>query len=296
METDGHYPTDVHLLWDAVRSLVRIATREAQRHGLSGWRQSRHVQTRLRPGFHRVRTRRHQTPRRVRAYRRLCRRLIARADRTRAELITAGARTPARRMDHFRVCAVHLMDPVERRLLKGETVPQDAKLFSVFELHTRGVAKGKVGRPMEPGVPMCILEDQHPFLRHHAIMWEGHDVDYAVPMVQAAQAQHPDLRECRFDRGFHSPANRQALDALLDVNALPTKGYRSATEREREAEAGFATARRRHPAVESAIHHLEHRGLDRVRSHGRDGFSRTVALAVLAANCHCLGRLIRQLE
>ncbi len=175
METDVHYPTDVHLLWDAVRSLVRIATQEAQRHGLAGWRQSRHVQTRLRQDFHRVRTRR-----------RLCRRLIVRADRTRAELIAVGAETRASRMDHFRACAVHLMDPVERRLLRGETIPQDEKLFSVFEPHTRWVAKGKAGRPVELGVPVGILEDQHQFLLHHAIMWEGHDVDYAVPMVQAA--------------------------------------------------------------------------------------------------------------
>ncbi len=296
VETDVHYPTDVHLLWDAVRSLVRIATREAQRHGLSGWRQSRHVQTRLRQGFHRVRIRRRQTPKRVRAYRRLGRRLITQADRTRAGLIMVGAGLGVSRMNHFRSCAVRLMDPVERRLLKGGIIPQDEKLFSVFEPHTRWVAKGKAGRPVELGVPVGILEDQHQFLLHHAIMWEGHDVDYAVPMVQAAQAQYPDLRECSFDRGFHSPANRRTLDALLDVNALPTKGYRSAAAREREAEVGFATARHQHPAVESAIHHLEHRGLDRVRSHGRDGFAQTVALAVLAANGHRLGRLIRQLE
>ncbi len=272
------------------------ATQEVPRHGLAGWRQSRHVQTRLRQGFHRVRTRRRQTPKRVRAYRRLCQHLIVRADRTRAELIMVGAGLGVSRMNHFRSCAVRLMDPVERRLLKGGIIPQDEKLFSVFEPHTRWVAKGKAGRPVELGVPVCILEDQYPFLRHHAIMWAGHDVDYAVPMVQAAQAQYPDLRECSFDRGFHSPANRRALDALLDVNALPTKGYRSTAERERETEVRFATARRQHPAVESAIHHLEHRGLDRVRSHGRDGFARTVALAVLAANGHRLGRWIRPLE
>ena len=108
--------------------------------------------------------------------------------RTRAELIAAGAGTHASRMDHFRACALRLMDPVERRRLKGETIPQDAKLFSVFEPHTRWMAKGKAGQPVEMGVPFCILGDQHQFLLHHAIMWAGHDVDYAVPMVRAAQA------------------------------------------------------------------------------------------------------------
>ncbi len=50
--------------------------------------------------------------------------------------------------------------------------------------------------------------------------------------------------------------------------------------------------RRRHPAVESAINGLEHRGLNRVRTHGAEGFARTVALAVLAANLHRLGLLL----
>ena len=67
-------------------------------------------------------------------------------------------------------------------------------------------------------------------------------------------------------------------------------------ERERESDEAFSAARRQHPAVESAINALEHRGLDRVRSRGDDGFARTVALSVLAANLHRLGQLLRQRE
>ena len=58
------------------------------------------------------------------------------------------------------------------------------------------------------------------------------------------------------------------------------------SNREREDAESFVAARRAHPAIESAINGLEHRGLDRVRSHGADGFARTVALSVLAANLH----------
>ena len=47
---------------------------------------------------------------------------------------------------------------------------------------------------MELGVPVCILEDQHGFVLHHRVMWKGSDVDYAVPMVEGAQARHPNLR------------------------------------------------------------------------------------------------------
>ena len=86
------------------------------------------------------------------------------------------------------------------------------------------------------------------------------------------------------------------LDELLDLNVLPRKGRLNRAERERESDEAFATARRQHPAVESAINALEHRGLDRVRSRGADGFARTVALSVLAANLHRLGQLLRQRE
>ncbi len=125
-------------------------------------------------------------------------------------------------------------------------------------------------------------------------MQEGSDVHHAVPVVAAAQERFPDLRVCSFDRGFHSPENRRELGARLDLSALPKKGYLSKAERERQSEPGFAEARRQHPAVESAISCLEHRGLDRVRSHGRDGFARTAASAALAANCCRLGRLLRK--
>ena len=72
---------------------------------------------------------------------------------------------------------------------------------------------------------------------------------------------------------------------LLDLNALPRKGRHNRADREREAEEAFAGARQQHPAVESAINNLEHRSLDRVRSHGAEGFAQTVALSVLAPTC-----------
>ena len=62
------------------------------------------------------------------------------------------------------------------------------------------------------------------------------------------------------------------------------------------AEEPFAAARRAHLAIESAINGLEHRGLDRVRSHGADGFARTVALSVLAANLHRIALLLQKRE
>ncbi len=74
------------------------------------------------------------------------------------------------------------MDRVVRRLLKGETIPHDEKVFSMFERHTRWVSRGKTGVPVEPGVPVCIVEDECGFILHHRIMWEGSDVDHPFSM------------------------------------------------------------------------------------------------------------------
>ena len=65
------------------------------------------------------------------------------------------------------------MDQVERRLLKGETIPHGEKVFSIFEPHTRWVAKGKAGRPVELGVPVGVVEDQFQFILHHKIQDGG---------------------------------------------------------------------------------------------------------------------------
>ena len=43
VETDVHYPTDVNLLWDAMRCLLRELGRAARKHHLAGWRQWRHL-------------------------------------------------------------------------------------------------------------------------------------------------------------------------------------------------------------------------------------------------------------
>ena len=107
---------------------------------------------------------------------------------------------------------------------KGITIPHEEKLFSLFEPHTRWIMKGKAGRPVDLGVPLTVLEDQHQFILGWHLQWHGGDVDVAVPLVAACQAQYPELRGCSFDRGFHSPANQQQLAAVLEHVALPAKG------------------------------------------------------------------------
>ena len=166
-----------------------------------------------------------------------------------------GSVSPAQlsRWCWFHACSVRLQDQIRRRVLEGETIPHEEKLFSLFEPHTRWIMKGKAGKPVELGVPLTVLEDQHPFILGWHLQWQGGDVDMAVPLVAACPAQYTELRGCSFDRGFHSPANQQQLAAMLEHVALPAKGRGTEASRARESEASFVARRRQHPGVESAI-------------------------------------------
>ena len=295
VETNVHYPTDVNLLLDATRCMHRYAGPLGSKHKVLKWRQWQKLQNTLIDKFNKIRKIRRASRKDIKAYLKFCAKLVGRAQALIVELTAKGVPPQeTNKIKHFALHAVRQINQIDRRLLKGETIPQNEKVFSIFEPHTRWISKGKAGRPVELGVPVCIMEDPYQFILHHEIMWTGSDVDFAVPMVEITKELFPDFCAASFDRGFHSPANRAHLDEVLDDNVLPKKGRLSKADRDREQGETFAAMRRQHPAVESAINNLEHRGLDRVRSKGPKGFARTVALAVVALNVHRLGRVLCQ--
>ncbi len=127
-------------------------------------------------------------------------------------------------------------------------------MFSIFEPHTRWIKKSKAGVPVELGVPVCILEDQDQFILHHEILWKGSGVDVAVPMVAATQARFSDLRMVSFDKGFHGTDNRRRLDEMLELNALPGKGYLSQENWVREQVLNSRRRRWRRPEYTGSVH------------------------------------------
>ena len=202
VETDVHYPTDVNLLWDAMRCLLRELGRAARKHNVGGWRQWRHLTQEVKKCFNKVRsTRRAKSqPDRVEAYLERCCHLVDRAEESLKKLEQAGV-AQSSMIQSLIAHARRQIDQVERRLLKGETIAHDEKVFSIFEEHTRWVSKGKAGCAVELGVPVCVVEDQFQFILHHKILWEGSDTDIAVSIINETQALHRDLRVCSFDPG-----------------------------------------------------------------------------------------------
>ena len=188
------------------------------------------------------------------------------------------------------------IDQIKRRVIEGEKIPHDEKVFSLFQPHTEWISKGKAGVPVELGIRLCIIEDTHGFLLHHRVMQHETDDKIALDMVKATQKKFPGFNACSFDKGFHSPDNQRELKDRLDPVVLPKKGKLSHAEKAREYADEFVQAKKQHCAVESAINALQVHGLDKCPDHGLEGFERYAALAVLSRNIQILGSIVRGQE
>ena len=315
VETDVHYRTDINLLYDAMRKVITLTAQGCEREKESEWRQHqynvRHVKRLMRKAQNQKRRKsRSEEQQKKNAalciaahqeYLEVAQRYLSKAQATVSRLEQSGLRSALEvarllEIEGFMGHAIRQIDQVRRRVILAEVIPHGEKVFSIFEPHTEWVSKGKAGVPVELGVKVCILEDQHQFILHHQVMEQQSDDQVAVSMVRQAKQRFGKLNVCSFDKGFHSPQNQLALKEQLELVALPRKGKLSQSAQAAEQTEGFVAARQAHSAVESAINALEVHGLDRCLDHGIGGFKRYVALAVVARNIHRLGAILWQQE
>ncbi len=76
------------------------------------------------------------------------------------------------------------IDQIRRRVINGETIPCNEKVFSIFQVHTKWISKGKAGVSHESGLNVCVVKDQFGFILHHRVMENESDVQIAVPIIR----------------------------------------------------------------------------------------------------------------
>ncbi|MDO8754709.1 MAG: ISNCY family transposase, partial [Anaerolineales bacterium] len=314
VETDVHYPTDINLLYDAMRKVITLTAQWCEQHELGDWRQHaynvRHVKRLMRTAQNKKRSKAQSAEQKQRnealiveahqEYLEIAERYLNKVQETMVLLAKLATHefdvVKKLEIEGFMQHALRQIDQIRRRVILGETIAHAEKVFSIFEPHTEWISKGKAGVPVELGVKVCILEDQHQFILHHQVMEKQTDDQVAVSMVVEAKKRFPNLNACSFDKGFHSKTNQSALKEHLALVALPKKGKLSQQAQAVEQSEVFIKARRAHSAVESAINALEVHGLDMCPDHGINGFKRYVALAVVARNIHRIGAILWQQE
>ncbi len=166
VKTNVHFPTDISLLYDAVRKSVELSVSLCDESGLSGWRQSDFLLKKLRGQKHHCEKLKHSTSKKplkqiqkIQAIKdarsnyleqaiKLTDRVLEMTQialRSKAATIMTVAQTIE--IDKFTADARHQINLVERRVLKGEIIPHEEKVFSLFEPHTEWICKGKAGTP-----------------------------------------------------------------------------------------------------------------------------------------------------
>ncbi|NYZ70420.1 ISNCY family transposase, partial [Endozoicomonas sp. SM1973] len=188
VETAVHYPTDISLLWDAMRKVINQLADMGENYHLSDWRQHRHNLKSLKKCFNQARQSNQSKAKNADDKKRethinylnKAQWFIDKAELTLDKLKAIAApiwllRNIANNLSH----AKRQVSQIHRRVVEDEKVPADEKVYSIFQPHTEWVSKGKAGVPVELGIKVCVMECQHGFILHHRVMEKEQDVDVA---------------------------------------------------------------------------------------------------------------------
>ena len=288
------------ILWDAVSKVVTLTACYSELAGVRYWRQWQYNLRKLKKQYRFIQKlkrsnskqeskqkhRKNEIEQACGCYLSSSRLLIDRVKHTFQNIELQKSKKDE--IERFITHAHRQINQIKRRIIDGEKIPHNEKVFSLFQPHTEWISKGKAGVTVEFGVKVAVMEDQYGFILHHRVMEKETD----VPMAQAAKEVFPNLISCSYDKGFHSKTNQQNLKNYLTTVVLPKKGRRNKEESQWENSPYFKAAKRQHSAIESAINALEQHGLDRCPDHGIEGFKRYIALGVLARNIQKLGVIL----
>jgi len=318
-----HFPTDINLLWDAMRKIITLSSKASGKVQYSGWRQSSYNLSKVKSLLRKITNMKHSTSKNeekkkerealiveaYKVYMDVSTSYIEKAESTVKDLRTGkivskhtsvtaylSACLICNDIENYIKDARHQLDLIERRVMHGEKIPHDEKLFSLFERHVEWISKGKAGVPQELGVRLCVVEDQYGFILHHRVMLKETDEKVTIPIIWDTKNLFPGLQQCSFDKGFYSPENKAAAKELIETVIMPKKGRLNKKEQEEEYSESFKKAKRAHSGIESAINGLTHTGLSKCRDKKKSGHERYVGFGIVARNLHKLGDVILKQE
>jgi len=307
LETNVHFPTDLNLLWDSLRKCLDMVEKLQELTSLKGWRKIKNIRKMLKSLFRATSQKvfkgkdEHQKKQYVKQYLHQAMMLEARV----TELIkyppfAAGSEALIMviigMLNKYKNYVTKFTDQIERRLIKGEVIPAEEKIFSIFEEHTEWLTKGKLNKKVELGHLILISTDQYQFIVDYNVMEKQRDASQVSALCDRIKKNFPDKKiySHSFDKGFWSKDNQATLqNAGIDQVILPKRGRHNKEDKERESNPKFKKLRNAHSAVESNINMLEHHALNRCMDKGLWGFSRCVGLSVLAYNLHILGNALK---
>ncbi len=312
VETDIHHPTDDRLLWDCVRVLTRLVRKLGKLlpEVIGSFRNRTRSARRRMQEIQRMTARERHTQQ-VPTYRvligvagevlREARAVVERTGALHGDT-SSGAVIEAVRQEITRYCVLadQVIGQARRRVLEGEQVPTEEKIYSIFEPHTDLIKRGKVLKPIEFGHKVFLAESGHGLITQYRVL-TGNPADQthvspSIALHTEVFGHAPELYSS--DRGFFSPANLQACEAAgVKCACIPQSGggKRSAEREAIEKSRAFKKGQRFRAGIEGRISVLfRGRGMKRAFVEGRERFEILVGAAVLANNLMVIAELMRR--
>lgn len=312
VETNIHWPTDSSLLWDTYRVLARGIEQARTIDPTVGGAGRLHPRRAKREAQAIARKAGRRGPAAA-ALQPLYRRLIGRVEgicdwaRAVAEGLVRGierqrygvwrhaqAEALVEELVSVAELGERVVDQARRRVLHGELVPNEEKLFSLFEPHTELLKRGKAGKAVEFGHMIQLQQVREKFITGYAVYrHKPAEPALLAPALEAHQALFGQLPEqLTADKGYSaSPERLASLEARIEVVSIGKKGRRTPAETEREHDPLFRHAQAFRAGIEGTISFLKRvLRLARCFNKGWEHFVATVGQTVFAHNLVILAR------
>jgi transposase, IS5 family len=312
VQTDIHHPTDNTLLWDVVRVVTRLAGRLAEAlelRRIKGFCDHTRSARRRMYEIQRMTTRQ-RLAQQTRTYRALIDITAEVVGNARAGLV--GTHTMRgngmladmaidelrRQIEHFCGLGDRVIDQARRRVLFGEQVATEKKIYSIFEPHTDLIKRGKVRTPVEFGHKVFLAESARGLITQYEVL-KGNppdEVHVASSLRRHVQSFGRAPHLYGSDRGFFSEQNLASCKrAGVKVVCIPQRGGKRTARREAyERSTVFKSGQRFRAGIEGRISVLfRGRGMKRCLAEGRDRFELWVGAAVLANNLLRIAAMLR---
>jgi IS5 family transposase len=311
VETEVHFPTDATLLWDTGRTVTRLVMDLDERlpRGVQGFtNRTRSARRRMQELERMTAQERHtqQEPQ----YRELigiteqvlanARQVVNKTAKIKG-LDVAGSLVVdplCRQITSSCEWGDRVIDQTRRRVIQGEQVPAEEKVYSIFEPHTDLIKRGKVRQPVEFGHTVLLAESAQGLITDYQVL-EGNPAD--TSHVRASLERHQELFGCApdlyaADRGFHSAENLDDCEkAGVSQVSIPPRGGQKTVEREAlERTSTCKKGQRFRAGMEGRISVLfRGRAMKRCRAHGRERLEVLVGAGVLANNLLRIAEMLR---
>jgi len=299
-ESNIHYPTDAHLLWDGYRTLARMMTRARK----ADWRLDcgNRLHTRKAKslftfvsthGGKKNKSTKRKVDKKMRTLMERVDWIVEIARRFSKHACDVGCNSIAAygivgEIERMIPKVAHVALQARRAWINGETVPAAERIFSIFEDHTELLMRGKTRQPIEFGHLVTLGQTQEKFISYYAVEEKSrHDSIYKDEVLADHKKKfgsYPD----RFtaDKNYHvSVEDTRKWEKEIDLYAVGKKGGRNIDEEHREHTEEFRLAQRFRAGCEGTISVLKRAfGLKRVLNRGFKSFAAAIGCLVFCHN------------